>query len=104
MRNTLPDVCRTPPYGIPIAYPNVAYSRNLAQGSTTVFADGGNMSANFGSIFAVSFCDEPGSMGGIRSGTSVAEADWITHSVDVYFEGKGACRGGSMPSLSAPVC
>lgn len=91
-RNTLPDVCRTPPYGVPVAYSNTAYSRDLAQGTTTVFADGGNMIANYGSIFAISTGDEPGSMGGVRSGTFVAEADWITHSLDVYFEGKGACR------------
>jgi hypothetical protein len=31
-------------------------------------------------------------MGGIRSGTHLAEADWITHSFDVFFEKKPACR------------
>lgn len=91
-RNTLPDVCKTPPKGIPKPYTNVAYSKDLDKGTTTVFADGGNMIGNFGSIFAKSIGDEPGSMGGIKSGTHLAEADFISHSFDVFFEGKAACR------------
>lgn len=91
-RNTMPDVCKTPPKGIPIAYSNTAYSKDLDKGTTTVFADGGNMIANFGSIFAKSIGDEPGSMGGVKSGTHLAEADFISHSFDVFFEGKAACR------------
>ncbi|WP_281375121.1 DUF4150 domain-containing protein [Pseudaquabacterium terrae] len=91
-RNTLPDVCKTPPKGVPIPYANIAYSKDLAKGTTTVFADGGNMIANYGSIFAKSIGDEPGSMGGVKSGTHLAEADFISHSFDVFFEGKAACR------------
>ena len=91
-RNTLPDVCKTPPYAIPRPFSNTAYSRDLARGTTTVFADGGNMIANYGSIFARSTGDEGGSMGGVKSGTFMAEADFITHSFDVFFEGKPACR------------
>ena len=91
-RNTLPDVCKTPPKGIPKPYSNTAYSEDLAKGTTTVFADGGNMIGNYGSIFARSTGDEPGSMGGVKSGTFTAEADFISHSFDVFFEGKAACR------------
>lgn len=90
--NTLPDVCKTPPLAIPIPYENEAYSTDLIKGTSSVFADGGNMIANFGSCFARSIYDEPGSMGGIKSGTCRAEADWISHSFDVFFEGKPACR------------
>lgn len=90
--NTLPDVCKTPDKGIPIPYQNEAYSRDLVSGTTTVFADGGNMIANYGSNFCKSVFDESGSMGGVASGTNKAEADWITHSFDVFFEGKAACR------------
>jgi hypothetical protein len=92
VHNTLPDVCKTPDKGKPKAYENEAYSKDLVKGTTTCFADGGNMIANFGSEFAVSVFDEPGSMGGIVSGTNMAEADWITHSFDVFFEGKAVCR------------
>ncbi len=90
--NTLPDVCKTPDKGIPIPYENEAYSRDLVKGTTSVFADGGNMIANLGSEFAKSVFDERGAMGGVFSGTHLAEADWITHSFDVFFEGKAACR------------
>lgn len=81
--NTLPDVCKTP-FGVPVAYENEAYSADLVKGTTSVFADGGNMIANMGSQFARSVFDEPGSMGGIISGTNKAETDWITHSFDVF--------------------
>lgn len=90
--NTLPDVCKTPPLAIPVPFENEAYSRDLIKGTSSVFADGGNMIANFGSCFAKSVFDEPGSMGGVKSGTNLAEADWISHSFDVFFEGKPACR------------
>ena len=90
--NTLPDVCKTPDKGIPVPYGNRAFSKDLANGTTTCFADGGNMIANYGSIFAQSIFDEGGSMGGIVSGTNKAEAEWISFSPDVFFEGKPACR------------
>jgi hypothetical protein len=90
--NTLPDVCKTPDKGVPTPYQNEAYSKDLIKGTTTCFADGGNMIANLGSQFAVSIYDESGSMGGVVSGTNKAEADWISHSFDVFFEGKPACR------------
>ncbi len=57
-----------------------------------MFADGGNMIANMGSQFARSVFDEPGSMGGVVSGTNKAETEWISHSFDVFFEKKPACR------------
>ena len=78
VHNTLPDVCKTPSKGRPRAYDNEAYSKDLIKGTTTCFADGGNMIANLGSEFATSVFDEPGSMGGILSGTHMAEADWQT--------------------------
>lgn len=90
--NTLPDVCKTPSKAIPRPFSNKAYSKDLAQGTTTVFADGGNMIANFGSIFAKSSLDGGGSFGGVLSGTFLAEAEFMTHSFDVFFESKPACR------------
>ncbi len=90
--NTLPDVCKTPGQGIPVPYQNEAYSSDLVGGTTTVFADGGNSIAKFGSEFCKSIYDEAGSMGGVVSGTNKAEADWISHSFDVFFERQAACR------------
>lgn len=90
--NTLPDVCKTPGNGIPVPYQNEAHSSDLVKGSTSVFADGGNMIAIDGSQFSKSIYDEAGSMGGVVSGTHLAETDWITHSFDVFVDKKPACR------------
>src|SRR5262245_38083749 len=89
---TMPDVCKTPPNSLPVPYPNIAFSRNLAKGTTTVKADGGNMCANYGSEFSSSIGDEAGRLGGVVSGTVSKEATWITYSFDVKLQGKGACR------------
>ena len=91
---TLPDVCKTPTPGgpVPMPYPNIAFSSDLAKGTTTVHADGGNMCANYGSEFSKSTGDEPGTIGGVKSGTFIKEATWISFSFDVKLEGKGACR------------
>ena len=77
---------------MPIPYPNIAMSSDLAKGTTTVKADGGNMCAIFGSEFSRSTGDEPGTAGGVASSTFIKEATWITFSFDVKIEGKAACR------------
>lgn len=91
---TLPDVCKTPSPGgpVPVSYPNLARATDLAKGTTTVNADGGNMCANHGSEFSRSTGDEPGTLGGVKSGVYTKEATWVTFSMDVKLEGKGACR------------
>ncbi|MDR2452587.1 MAG: DUF4150 domain-containing protein [Candidatus Accumulibacter sp.] len=90
-QNIAPDVCKTPPLGIPIPYANQAYSINLVNGSLSVLA-GGWMIATLGSMFAVSCFDEPGCMGGVASCTTKAEASFISFSHDVFIEGRPACR------------
>ena len=92
---TIPDVCKTPaPPGppVPIPYPNIAMSMDLMKGTKKVKADGGMMCAIDGSEFMKSTGDEPGVAGGVASSTFIKEATWITFSMDVKFEGKGACR------------
>jgi hypothetical protein len=91
---TPPDVCNTPsPAGpVPIPYPNIAMASDLANGTSTITADCGNMCANYGSQFSRSTGDEAGTAGGVMSGTFIKEASWITYSFDVKLEGKGACR------------
>lgn len=90
---TLPDVCLTPtPNGpVPLNYPNTAYSKDLAKGTATITA-GGHMCAVKGSRFSKSEGDEAGSAGGILSGTSMAEATWMTYSPNVFMEGQNVCR------------
>lgn len=91
-RSTLPNPCKTPPDGKPVHYDNVAEASDLARGTASVTADGGHMCANFGSEFSRSSGDEAGALGGLFSGTHLAEATWITFSPDVQLEGAAACR------------
>ncbi len=94
-KSTLPDVCKTPSPGgpVPIPYPViVSMSSQLAKGTTTVKADGGNMIAVKGSEFSTCNGDEPGTAGGVKSGTNMKEATWILYSFDVKMDGKNACR------------
>lgn len=91
---TLPDVCKTPSPGgpVPLPYPNIAVSADLAKGTKTVKVDGGNMAAHQDSELSKSSGDEPGTAGGIKSSTNMKEATWLTYSFDVKLEGKGASR------------
>ncbi len=89
---TVPDVCKTPPTPVPVPYPNISKATDLAKGTTTVKVDGGNMAANKGSEFSKSSGDEAGTVGGVKSGTNMAESTWLSFSMDVFLEGKNACR------------
>ncbi|NOJ24218.1 PAAR-like domain-containing protein [Vibrio coralliilyticus] len=91
---TLPDVCLTTvgPAVVPIPYGNNAKSADLADGTTTVSADGGNSIAIKGSKFAKSTGDAGGDKKGVSSGTIEAEAEFISASGDVIIEGQGVAR------------
>jgi len=91
---TVPDVCKTPSPGgpVPIPYPNIAMSSNLAKGTKKVKADGGNSCAIKGSEFSRSNGDEPGTVGGVKSGVNMSKATWISWSPSVFFEGKAVNR------------
>jgi hypothetical protein len=92
---TVPDVCKTPSPGgpVPIPYPVIiSMSSDLADGTTTVTADGGNMCAIKGSNFSRCSGDEAGTAGGVKSGTNMKEATWILYSFDVKMDGQNACR------------
>jgi hypothetical protein len=91
---TIPDVCKTPSPGgpVPIPYPNISQSNTLANGTTTVKADGGMMIAIKGSEFSLSNGDNAGTAGGVKSSTFMKESTWILYSFDVKMDGKNACR------------
>ena len=76
---------------MPLPYPNIAMSKDLAKGTTTIQVDGGNMAAHQDSELSLSTGDEAGSAGGLTSGTFIKEATSILYSFDVLLEGKGAC-------------
>ncbi len=95
VKSTLPDVCKTPSPGgpVPIPYPVIiSLSADLKDGTKTVMVDGGNPAAVKGSQLSRCTGDEPGTAGGIKSGTQLKEATWLSYSFDVMMEGRNVCR------------
>jgi len=106
-----PDVCKTPsPSGpIPLPYPNIAMSSDLAMGTTSVTIEG-QMVAVKDSCFAISTGDEAGVVGGVVSGIIKGQAKFVNYSMDVKFEGKNVARlgdpmtmNGNAPNTSTPA-
>jgi uncharacterized Zn-binding protein involved in type VI secretion len=92
-----PDVCKTPSPGgpIPIPYPNLAQSTDLASGTTTVKVEG-QMGAIKGCNYAMSTGDEAGSVGGVVSSKIKGKAEFVLYSFDVKMDGGNACRMGDL--------
>jgi hypothetical protein len=89
-----PDVCKTPSPGgpIPVPYPNIALSSDLAEGSKTVKVER-YPSALKSSNLKTSSGDEGGTAGGgIVSSKIKGKLKWMRYSTDVKFEGKGVVR------------
>ena len=92
-----PDVCKTPSPGgpIPIPYPNMGRSSDVANGSKKVKIQG-TPALLKGSNYKTSTGDEPGSAGGVVSGKTKGKCEFILYSFDVKFEGKNVCRMGDI--------
>jgi hypothetical protein len=90
VRSTLPDVCKAPT--IPVLFVNVAFAKDLAKGTKTVFSHGGAMNGIKGSEFSKSIGDEPGVGGGVKSGVNLHRATFLSWSPNVFMEGKPVTR------------
>lgn len=90
VRSTLPDVCKAP--NVPVPFTNVAFAKDLAKGTTTVFSHDGAMNGVKGSEFSVSIGDEPGVGGGVKSGVHKDRATFLSWSPDVFMEGRPVTR------------
>lgn len=93
-----PDVCKTPSPGgpVPIPYPNIAMSKDTAEGSKSVKMDGNSIMLK-GSNFSTSTGDEAGTAGGgVVSGKTKGKAEFVNYSFDVKVEGKNVPRLGDM--------
>jgi hypothetical protein len=88
--STLPDICKSP--GAPVPYTNVAFAKDLANGTTTVFSHGGAMNGIKGSEFAKSIGDEPGVGFGVKSGTQLDKATFLSWSPNVFMDGSPVTR------------
>lgn len=87
------DVCKTPSPGgpVPVPYPNIALSAQTSKGSKTVSCDGNPIMLK-SSCFSMSSGDEPGSIGGVKSGVIKGQADPVNYSFDVKVEGQNVFR------------
>jgi hypothetical protein len=102
-KSTAPDVCKTPSPGgpIPIPYPIIiSMASDLANGTTTVKADGGQMIGIKGCEYSMCTGDEPGTAGGVVSNTFKKEAKFILFSFDVKMDGNNACRQGDKMTMN----
>ena len=91
---SFPDVCKTPSPGgpIPIPYPNIAQSSDTDKATKKVKCDGNGVCVE-DSNFSTSTGDEAGSAGGgVVSNKTKGKAEFVNHSFDVKFEGKGVAR------------
>lgn len=90
-----PDVCKTPigPSIVPIPYPNIAKSGDLANGSKSVMINGAPVCLSSSEI-STSTGDEAGSAKGIGSGTTQGKAFPLNYSFDIQIEGKHPVRNG----------
>lgn len=101
-----PDVCMTPPttaatpMGVPIPYPNTAFSRDATEGSRTVKIDQKEVMLQDASYYKTSTGDEAGcatsAKKGIISGTTKGKMYFIAWSMDVSIEGKHVARTADM--------
>lgn len=88
-----PDACKTPTPGgpVPIPYPNIGQSADIANGSSKVMVNGAAAFVKGSSISATSG-DEAGSAGGVASSKTKGKAEPQMYSFDVKFEGKNLVR------------
>lgn len=85
------DVCKVPNKCRAQTFNNVAVSSDSAKTAGSVIVNG-NPACHKDSIFALSSGDEPGSCGGVSSGTIKQKAEFITFSNNVFIEGIPAVR------------
>lgn len=95
LSTVFPDVCQTPsPAGaVPVPYPNIGQASDTSAGPSSVTVDG-SMPMVKGARYRLTSGDEAGSAGGLVSGTTKGEAEFLMYSFDVKLEGKNACRLG----------
>lgn len=88
-----PDVCKTPTPGgpVPIPYPNTGKASDTSSGTKKVKVDG-QMAMVKGANYSTSMGDEAGSVGGVVSGVTKGQCEFMLYSFDVKFEGKNVCR------------
>lgn len=98
MNMVFPNPCKTPmPPGpsVPLPYPSIARSSTTSKGPKKVKVDG-QMPMVKGAKYTATDGDKPGTAGGVMSGCNGGEAELMTYSSNVKFEGRNVGRLGDM--------
>ncbi|MDN7638806.1 DUF4150 domain-containing protein [Burkholderia cepacia] len=85
------DVCKRPPTGDLVSFTNIADQREAVPNVTNIIYSGGPVH-NTNTIIPNTHGDEPGSMGGVASGTVSAQSRHVTGSVKVLIQGAQQTR------------
>ncbi|AIO70538.1 hypothetical protein DM82_4630 [Burkholderia oklahomensis] len=85
------DVCKTPPLAIPVSYPNIANKPEAVPNVPNIIYAGGPVH-NLNTIIPVTHSDEPGSMGGVASGTVSGPSRHVKGSGKVMIQGAPQTR------------
>jgi hypothetical protein len=106
MNQAAGDVCLTPaPPAPPVPVPYVNISQNaIAVNTFTKLIICGGTAINLASQVPVSSGDEPGSVGGVASGTIVGMTKFITGSAKVIWGGQPATRLTSTTTQNSNNC
>lgn len=86
MANAVPDVCKTPPFAIPIPYPNIGANAMAVPGYFTVMIMG-MPELNMMSMYATTNGDQAGVMGGVVSNTIMGPGRPMMGSMVVFLAG-----------------
>ncbi len=87
----VPDVCKTPPVGEPVPYPNEA-EMPLAEPTAEKVLVVGTPALNLSSTVPITLGDTTGVMGGVASETVMADMKFSEGSEKVRLEGSPAVR------------
>jgi Domain of unknown function (DUF4150) len=85
------DVCKTPPIGTPVSYSNVANLPEAVPNVPNILYGGGPVH-NMGTTIPATHSDEPGSMGGVASGTVASTSRNSKGSSAVFIQGAPQTR------------
>jgi hypothetical protein len=89
------DVCKTPPWGTPVAYPNQANGSEAIPNVTTIIFVGGPVH-NLNTVIPVTHSDEAGTMGGVASGIFAAQSKHTTGASTIVIQGSPVTRMNSV--------
>ena len=86
MSNAMPDVCKTPPFAIPVPYPNFGVNAMAIPGYFTIMINC-MPELNITSMYAITNGDEAGAMGGVASGMIMGQGRCLLPSMAVFVAG-----------------